>query len=324
LEFFILEFGIFILEFIKIIRIPNLLIIILTQYLLRICIIGTFYGINATEPSLEHFDFLLLVISTVLIAAGGYVINDYFDLETDKVNKPSKIVIGKSLAPETAYKYYWLLTLSGNIIGFYLAFRVHYYLLGFIFPAISMMLWYYSVRYQKTALWGNLVISFLSAMVILIVWLFEFFALRANPINYAEAMKQLKLISIIVAAYALFAFLTTLIREMIKDTEDIEGDRSAGFRTLPIVLGTGKVKGLITTLGIITVLLLTASQFVLYRMNLMLVFWYLMVAVQPLIIYMIVQMSKAKTKAEFHNVSTIIKIIMVAGILSMQLFYISY
>lgn len=312
------------LPYLKIIRIPNLLIIILTQYLLRICIIGTFYDINATKPSLEHIDFLLLVISTVLIAAGGYVINDYFDVETDTVNKPSKIVIGKNMAPETANKYYWFLTIAGNILGFYLAFRVHYFLLGFVFPAISMMLWYYSIRYQKTLLWGNLVISLLSAMVILIVWLFEFFALRANPIGYTEAMKQLSLISIIVAAYAVFAFLTTLIREIIKDTEDIEGDRMAGFRTLPAVMVPGKVKGMIASIGIITLLLLALSQFVLYRMNLMLVFWYVMVAVQPLIIYLLFQLSKAQSKTDFHQLSNTIKIIMVAGILSMQLFYISY
>jgi len=320
-----LEFGVFlILGFLKIIRIPNLLIIILTQYLLRICIIGTFYSISAAKSSFGHIDFVLLVISTVLIAAGGYVINDYFNAETDKVNKPSKMVIGTSVEPATAYKYYWILTLTGNILGFYISFRVHYFLLGFIFPAISMMLWYYSTRYQKTILWGNLAVSFLSAMVILIVWLFEFFALRANPIGYTEAMKQLELISVIVAAYAVFAFLTTLIREMIKDIEDLEGDRSAGFRTLPVVLGTGKSKGIITAFGIMTMLTLGLCQLLLFRMHLMLVFWYLLIALQPSILYLIFQVMTARSKTDFHNLSSVAKIIMVAGILSMQLFYISY
>lgn len=310
--------------YLKIIRIPNLLIIVLTQYLLRICIIGTFYGINATRSSFGHFDFLLLVLSTVLIAAGGYVINDYFDAEVDKINKPGKMVIGKKLSPESAYIYYWILTISGVLIGFYISFRVKYFLLGFIFIAIAMMLWFYTTRYQKTVLWGNLAISLLSAMVLLIVWLFEFFALRADPVNYTEAMKQLGLICTVVGAYALFAFLVTLIREVIKDIEDIDGDRNCGFNTLPVRAGIRNTKMLIVILTCITILVLAVAQYFLIGMNLMLVFWYLMIAVQSLLLFLLAQVIKAGSATEFHFLSTATKIIMVAGILSMQLFYISY
>ncbi len=310
--------------YLKIIRIPNLLIIILTQYLLRICIIGTFYGLNATSPAFGHFDFALLVLSTLLIAAGGYVINDYFDLEVDKINRPGKMVIGKSMTMGSAYLYYWILTIIGVAIGFYLSFRVKYFMLGFIFIAIAMMLWFYSAKYKKTAFWGNFVISLLSAMVVLIVWLFEFFALRANPINYAEAMKQLGLISIVVAGYAIFAFLVSMIREIAKDVEDLEGDKAAGYKTLPVAIGIKGAKRIAIVITCVTIILLAICQYYLFEMKLMLVFWYLLIAVQSFLFFLIYSILKAKTKEDYHFLSNAAKIIMVAGILSMQLFYISY
>ncbi len=311
-------------SYLKIIRIPNLLIIILTQYLLRICIIGTFYGLNATQPAFGHFDFVLLVLSTLLIAAGGYVINDYFDVDVDEVNKPGKTVVGKELTLQSAYLYYWILTVTGVLIGFYLSFQVKYFMLGFIFAAIAMMLWFYSYQYKKSAFWGNFVIALLSAMVVLIVWLFEFFALRANPVNYAEAMKQLKLISLVVLAYAIFAFLVSLVREIVKDAEDLEGDKAAGFRTIAVTSGSVRSKHVALSLTILTIIILAGCQYWLFEMKIMLVFWYLLVAVQTSLIYFAYNILKSKTKEDFHLLSNMAKVIMLAGILSMQLFYISY
>ncbi len=127
-------------------------IIVLTQYLLRICIIGTYFGFSGVEPAMGEFNFSLLVLSTVLIAAGGYVINDIFDIETDKINKPNKILINKSMPVSIAYRLYYGLTLAGTLIGFYLAFAVQYFILGFIFVATVLLLWYYSSKYQKKVL----------------------------------------------------------------------------------------------------------------------------------------------------------------------------
>jgi len=310
--------------YLKIIRLPNLLIIILTQYLLRICIIGTFYGLNATRPAFGSFDFLLLVFATVLIAAGGYVINDYFDVEVDKVNRPGKMVIVKTLQMNSAYSYYWILTIIGVVIGFYLSIRVKYFMLGFIFIAIAMMLWFYSAQYKKKAFWGNFVISLLSAMVLLIVWLFEFFALRANPINYTEAMKQLELISIVVAAYAVFAFLITMVREILKDIEDLDGDKTSGFKTFPVVIGINGAKNSAVITTCTTIALLAFCQYWLFELKLMLVFWYLLIAVQSFLVFLLHSIFKAKNREDYHFLSNATKIIMVAGILSMQLFYISY
>lgn len=310
--------------YLKIIRVPNLLIIILTQYLLRICIIGTFYRLADVKTAFGHFDFALLVLATLLIAAGGYVINDYFDVKVDKINKPEKVVIGQSLSPKSALLFYWILTSVGVILGFYIAFRVKYLMLGFIFIAIAMMLWFYSSQYKKTVFWGNLVISLLSAMVVLIVWLIEFFAMRTNPLDFTEALKQLKLISIIVAAYAIFAFLVTLVREMVKDIEDVEGDKADNFKTIPLVFGIKTSKRIAFGITILVIISLAFGQFIIYRMGLFFVFWYLLIAVQSILIFMAYNILKAQTKEDFHFLSNAAKLIMVAGILSMQLFYISY
>lgn len=310
--------------FVKIIRLPNLAIIVLTQYLLRICIIGTFFGFSGSGPALSEFDFFLLVLSTVLIAAGGYVINDIFDLEIDKVNKPDKILINKFITISNAYRLYYGLTISGILTGFYLARAVQYFLLGFVFVAIALLLWFYSDRYQKTVLWGNIFISALSAMVIFIVWLFELFALRADLLTYTEVMKQIHIVTLAVTGYGIFAFMVSMIREIFKDIEDFEGDKKAGYRTLPIVLGVKNSKWVASSLIILTICILAYAQYLLYIKNIMLVFWYLLIAVQTLFLFLFFNTIKAKEKEDFHFLSNATKITMIAGILSMQLFYISF
>lgn len=303
---------------------PNLAIIVLTQYLLRICIIGTYFGFSGVGPALSEFDFFLLVLSTVLIAAGGYVINDIFDIEIDKVNKPDKVLINKFISLSVAYRLYYALTITGSFIGFYIAFVIQYFLLGFIFVATALLLWFYSSKYKKTILWGNIFISGLSAMVIIIVLLFELYALRADILTYTEVMKQIRIVSILVTAYALFAFLVSMIREITKDIEDMEGDKSADYKTLPLKVGVKKAKLLVNVLIVISVLFLAYAQYFLYLKGIMLVFWYLLVAVQSLFLFLLYNSIKAESKEDFQFLSNACKIIMVAGILSMQLFYISF
>jgi 4-hydroxybenzoate polyprenyltransferase len=223
-----------------------------------------------------------------------------------------------------AYRLYYGITISGIGIGFYLAFAVQYFLLGFIFVATVLLLWFYSSKYQKTILWGNLFISGLSAMVILIVWLFELYALRADILTYTDVMKQIPVVSIIVAAYGLFAFFTSMIREIAKDMEDLEGDRSADYRSLPVAVGIKKSKLLVNGLILLSVLLLAGAMYFLYLKGIMLVFWYLLVAVQSLFVFLLYNSIKAESKEDFQFLSNASKIIMVAGILSMQLFYVSF
>jgi 4-hydroxybenzoate polyprenyltransferase len=258
-----------------------------------------------------------------LIAAGGYIINDILDVESDKINKPDKVWIGKLMTKKRAYILYVTLTIIGVIIGFYLSFYIGYIMFGLIFVAIALLLYFYSTTYQKIAILGNIAISFLSAMVILIVWLYEFFALRSQPVLFAEVMPDLKYISTLVQSYAVFAFLTSIIREIVKDIEDRDGDMKAGYRTLPIVYGVSTSKMIVMILAILTMAALGYGQYVLFQNNLMIVFWYLLIAVQTLFAYLLFLTIKSKNKEDFKSVSDAAKIVMVAGILSMQLFCIS-
>jgi 4-hydroxybenzoate polyprenyltransferase len=260
----------------------------------------------------------------VLIAAGGYVINDVLDKTIDVTNKPQKLVVGRHLSERNAKTYYWVLSLTGNVLGFYLAWQVDYLLLGFLFPATSLMLWFYSSRYQKTMLLGNIIISFLSALVILTLWLFEFFALKTDPILFVDALSILPFLQYLVLGYALFAFLVSVSREIIKDIEDLEGDRAGGYQTLPIVLGIKPTKRIVLGIHIGTMILLGLGQYYLFQENLLLVFWYIAIAVQVLFIFVLYQLIVASVKKDFIFLSNAYKLIMLAGILSMQLFYISY
>lgn len=292
--------------------------------MLRFFIIGTFLNLSAVKPVMGLLDFGLLVMATILIAGGGYVINDFYDIEIDKLNKPKDRIAGNLISNKNMLTFYWVLTSLGILLGFFIAFRIGYYQLGFIFPIVAIMLWYYSSKYQKTVLWGNMMISLLSALVIIIVWLFEFFALRSDPIIYIEALKQIKPISFVVGAFAIFAFLVTLIREIVKDIEDMEGDQKGEYKTLAIVKGKNTARNVAIIIHIGTFLFLAVCQYFLFQYEFKLVFWYLTIAVQSLFLFVGYYMIKAKSKGEYHFLSTAMKIIMVAGILSMQVFFISY
>lgn len=311
-------------NYIKIIRPANLLIIILTQFFLRFFIVDTYLGLSGLDSVFSLAQFGLLVISTVFIAAGGYVINDYFDQKADEVNKPEKLIAGQKIQKKFLLLYYWVLTVLGIGLGIFIAVKVEYWILGLIFPAIAAMLWSYSSRYQKTVLLGNVMIALMSAMVILIEWLFEFFALKADPVVFVEAFNQLKITHIIVIAYSSFAFFVSLMREIVKDIEDVDGDKMQQFETLPIISGINKARNVVLGIHFLCIALLAFCQYFLYVHNLQFVFWYITIAVQLLFLFVVYYLATAQSKKEFHFLSQAYKIIMVSGILSMQIFYISY
>ncbi len=306
-------------SYLKLFRWKNLLIIALTQYLLRFCIIRPVYQIENVNLQMREFDFLLLVLSTILIAAAGYIINDYFDLKIDAVNKPDKIILDKYISVKRANLIYLTFNIIAVIIGFYLGYRVGALKLGFINLLSVFLLWFYSFRYKRLFLWGNIVVAFLSALVIVVVYLFEFFALCSNPMMFIDVSGNMKMINVFVFSYAIFAFLISVIREIIKDIEDINGDVKAGCKTMPIIIGVKKTKKIVIGLILISMLALAYGQIALYHKNLMFVFLYLTFAVQVPFIYLLFTFYKSEDKKEFHLSSSFCKIIMLAGILSMQI-----
>jgi 4-hydroxybenzoate polyprenyltransferase len=308
----------------RLIRFPNLLIILLTQLLLRFAILEPFlYGEAGAHPS-SLTDFFILVLVTLLIASGGYVINDYFDVKIDAINKPDKMIIDKQVTARGAIAIHLVINGIATLLGFYLAWRLHSLTFGMIFPFIAVLLWFYSASYKRTFLWGNIIVAFLSAFVILIVWLFEFFHLKLDAESFGLLVQKLKGVTRIFLAYALFAFLVSLLREIIKDMEDWEGDEKYGCRTLPLVIGLKRSKMVAVALMVLNMVLLGYGMLILYRLQFMWSFWYFLLLVQLPVIYLILTLLKAREKSDYHFASTLTKMIMLTGLLSMQVISLSF
>jgi len=307
----------------QLIRLPNLIIMVLTMAMLRYSIMESFLYQSDPAAMSRWYDFALLVMTTILIATGGYVINDYFDIKIDAVNKPDKLVVDRFITARRAIKLHIILNIAAILIGFYLAFRIKSLTFGLIFPFISGLLWLYSAKYKRMLALGNLIVALLSSLVIFITWLFEFFWLRLNPEMFVNLRMELSFVSKIFFSYGLFAFLVSLFREVIKDLEDLKGDESFNCRTLPIVAGIRVTRWIVAGLIVFTICLLVFGQIMMYHLNWQLVFWYFLVAVQFPTIYLLIKLFLAKEKNDFHVLSNLCKIIMLAGILSMQILYIS-
>lgn len=314
----------FVAGFSRLIRIPNLVIIVLTQFLLRFAILDPFlYKDTDIAPS-SLPDFILLVIVTLLITAAGYIINDYFDVKIDRINKPDKLTIDRQVSARSAIATHLILNGVATALGFYLAYRVHSITFGFLFPFIAVLLWMYSASFKRTFLWGNIIVALLSAFVILIVWLFEFFYLKLQADSFAALIQEMGAVNKLFLAYATFAFLVSLLREIIKDMEDSEGDARYGCRTLPLVIGIPRTRIVAGALMALNMLLLAYGMVILYRLNFMWAFWYFLVLVQLPVIYLFVTLLKAKSKDDYHHASMITKVIMLTGLLSMQVISLNF
>lgn len=305
-------------------RLPNVLMIILTQVLLRYCIVLPFLYADAPDAISPLPDFLILVAVTVFIAMGGYVINDYFDQKTDSINRPERQVVNRTISGQAAIQIHLILNGIAILLGFYLAWRIHTLTIALVFPFISALLWIYSARYKRELFWGNFIVAVLSACVILIVWLFEFFWMRLNAVQFVSVIAGIHSVTNVFLAYALFAFLVSMVREIIKDIEDAPGDAVVGCKTLPLVFGvavSGYVAGAIL---VVMIFLLGFVQVILYRFGLFVVLWYFAGTVQSLAMFVVLRLAKASDKRDFHLLSNICKMIMLAGILSMVVVFFTH
>ncbi|MCK5278723.1 MAG: geranylgeranylglycerol-phosphate geranylgeranyltransferase [Cyclobacteriaceae bacterium] len=276
--------------FLKLTRFPNLLIIGLTQYL---CVIFLVAHPETWTTKLYDLNLLLLSSSTILIAAAGYIINDYYDIKIDYINKPDKVVVGKLIKRRIVLASHWLLNLAGIGIGFYLNLYI-----GILNLFAGFLLWLYSNQLKRLPFVGNLVIAFLTALSILVV-----------------AVYYHKNVSLLLC-YAVFAFSINLIREIIKDMEDLRGDMRFGSKTLPIVWGLRKTKYFLY--GLILIFVLIILYLTLQLENQTLNYFFIMLVVP--IIYFIYLLYRADSQKRFHRLSTYCKLLMLAGISSIAFF----
>ena len=296
----------------KLIRFPNLIIVVLTQYLLQYFILVPALTKAELTPTLPYFPFSLLVLSTVLIAAGGYIINDIEDWQIDAINKPNKQIVGKSMTIASAYIYYAAFGILGLLISLYLAFYIHDLLQLLIYPTAVAILWAYSKYFKKTILIGNFIVSIFCAFVAGVIW----YAERDNfRILLAKAPTEAGLVSQIFTNYLIFAFLTTLFREIIKDIEDTEGDKLNGCKTLPIVSGVKTAKTI--AFGVTLIFLLFIAHLTIQETyaNRYLQLFIFSTTISAPALYTIYTLTKAKTKQEYKNLSALAKVIMLSGLI---------
>lgn len=297
-------------NYIQILRPKNLLIVALSQVLIYLFYLMPAKGLTPLE--LDGNLWLLFVLDTVLIAAGGYVINDIMDLDADVVNKPKKLFIGPGKISKTkAVVYYAILTLVGLIIAYYIASAIDKILLLSIYPFAVGMLYFYSSHLKRMPLVGNLVVSIFCAFVPAIILYAEWDmieALRAiDPARYDMIVHTF-------VAYIVFAFLSTMVRELVKDMEDIEGDRSSGYRTLPIVFGKERAN-VIALFWALILLLSFALWFVGFEGRQI---WIMSIAVASGLImptaYILRMIYKAKSREHYAAISKTLKILMIASL----------
>jgi 4-hydroxybenzoate polyprenyltransferase len=294
----------------NLIRWKNLLMIALVQLLIKYALLEPF-GI---EMSLDGLGITLLIVATICIAAAGNIINDINDIETDFVNKPDKIIIGNAISEKTAYTLFIILNITGVGVGFYLSHLVGKAPFFILFILISALLYVYATHLKRTLLIGNLVVSLLVAMSLLIVGVFELLPVM-TALNRLTQIIFLK----VIFDYALFAFIINLLREIAKDIEDVDGDYKAGMNTLPIAIGRERAKNVLAAINFIPlvgIILYVVSD--LYKQEIA-VLYFLILVIGPLI-YIGIKTFSANSKRDFHHISNMYKLVMLFGILSLLLY----
>jgi 4-hydroxybenzoate polyprenyltransferase len=310
-------------EFLKLIRWQNLIIVILTMVLMRYCIIEPLIsklnvimldggGQVSLKLQFPWYDFIILVAATVFITAGGYVINDYFDIKTDLINRGS-VIVGTKIPRRKAMMWHNIFNIAGVAAGFYISWKAGYIWMGILFLLVSGLLYFYSASYKRQFLIGNLIVALLTAMVPIMVIMYEWPGLYRYYTANAAELHNLSFLFWWIGGFSVFAFITTLTREIIKDIEDFEGDMAYGRRTIPVVIGIPASKIIALSLIIITIAMLYIVWF--YFINDKITFVYLTVAIVLPLFYIIYQLVVSRNRKQLHIASRLMKIVMLTGIL---------
>ncbi len=272
----------FVESLLKLTRFGNLVIIGFAQYFTAAFLVGKY--------TIYDFRLFLLSTATVCVAAAGYIINDYYDVKIDYINKPSRVVIGKSITRRYAILFHVLLSALGILIGFYLSWTIAAINLLSVF-----LLWLYSNFLKRLPFVGNVTVALLTGSAIYVV-----------DVLYGTH-------NLLVIIYAVFAFFMTLVREIIKDMEDLRGDNTFGCKTLPIVLGIRKTKMVIYLLLSVFFLVVVGLDLLIEALPFR---YYLIFLFLPLL-WFFERLARADMKRDFSWLSTFCKVIMLLGIISM-------
>jgi 4-hydroxybenzoate polyprenyltransferase len=304
--------------YLQLLRVGNLTFAAILLYVMEKWVATPLLQLEQFGELMPWWVLTLLIVSVVGIAAGGYVINDYFDVKIDRINRPDNLVVTRIISRDAAMNLFYGLTAVGVIAGTVVAWWAHSWTLLFTYVVIPGLLWFYSASYKRMFLVGNLVVAFASAIVPLLVAIANadyLHHLYQNALAYSPIVGELYVWT---GGFAAFAFLLTWVREIVKDIEDIEGDREMECRTLPIVWGD-KVAKIIAT-----ILLVVIAILIVYMLFAVLPFsheWkslptrYVVFGLIVPILCSIVLLWAANNRTEYHRVQTIIKFAMFMGML---------
>jgi len=299
------------MNYLKLIRYQNLLMLALMQLLFRY----GFLNFQSIPLALNDCQYLLLVFATIMIAAGGYVINNIMDQGTDNDNKPNQVIVGKSITEVAAYNVYFLVTVLGVAAGFYLSNVIGKPGFAAIFIVISATLYLYATSLKQMLLIGNFVVALLLAFSVIIIGVFDLLP----AINPENKVVMADLFSILLD-YAIFAFIINFIREIVKDLEDINGDYNQGMNTLPIVLGMKRTAKLVLVLSLIPlVLVVLYIKKYFFAFDLYFATIYALIFIVAPLIYFPVKMIDAKNSKDFHHLSIVLKLVILFGLLSIAI-----
>lgn len=274
----------------RLVRMPNLLIMGLCLLLVRACLLLP----AAPWQQVLAPSFGMLALAALSVGAAGYIINDYYDVKIDAINRPGRLVVGRAVNRRHAMLAHLLLSGLGVLLSGYLS-----PLLGVVNLGSALLLWGYSVRFKRVALVGNVSIATLTAALVLLP------ELQARTGNSA------------VWGYALAAFLLTMVREIVKDVEDMRGDAQHDCRTLPIVWGVARTKWMVGFfLLCLGLLVMGAGYNALVTHRPVLGSWLLSLVLLPLA-GLGNRLRRADRKRDFTSLSAWCKWIMLAGVLSM-------
>lgn len=294
------------MAFLKLIRYQNLLMLALMQLIFRY----GFLELQAVPLALDHWQFALLVLATVCIAAGGYLINNVFDQTTDGFNRPADVIVGNQISEASAYNYYIALNIIGVGCGFYLSNYIGKPGFAAVFVVVAATLYLYASTFKRNLLVGNVIVALLLSFSVVIIGIFDLF-----PIITTENRPLMSVVFQVMLDYALFAFIINLIREIVKDLEDVNGDYNSGMNTLPIALGVGRTAQIVFWMSMLPIACLLYYIHS-YIFHLLIATLYSLLFIVAPLIYFSIKMRSATTQKHFAHLSSVLKWVIFFGILS--------
>lgn len=297
------------MNFLKLIRFPNIILIAFMQIIL-------YFGFLKNQNINVVFDdvnFIILLFATLFITTAGHIINDIFNQDTDLINKPDKVIVGKSITEAKAYNYYSIINIIGVALGFILANRIDKPGFATIFIFVAALLYFYATTLKGILIVGNLSIALISGISVMIVPVFILF-----PLINEENSSNIQLIFSIIKDFAIFVFINQLVSEIVKDCEDYIGDNQLGIFTFPVKFGLQKTKIFILFIAFFLILVI-----IIYLNNYLIVnklyyaIWFILLFILGPLLFLIIEIFKANEPNDYKKFSFIIKIVMFFSILAL-------